>query len=275
MPTFTYLIAEDEALPRQDLIDLLVSLWPEASCIAVCENGIEAVAAYHEKKPDVAFLDIKMPGLSGLEVAKQILVNNPSCLIVFATAYEQHAVEAFDQHAADYLLKPVRRDRLQDTVARLKRQLSAVQSSTHTGGDNNKQSAEETLAKLIQTLQGVTPAFASTAQPAKSKLQWIHATVGDSVRMFPLADVVYFQSSDKYTRVVMHKEETVIRTPIKDLLETLDADEFWQIHRGTLVRASAIARANRDDFGRLQLQLRERKEFLAVSQAYVHLFKGI
>lgn len=273
MTTFTYLIAEDEALPRQDLMDHLANLWPEAICVSVCANGLEAMAAFETYKPNVAFLDIRMPGLSGIEVAKIIqeknAANHASCLIVFATAYEQHAVEAFEQHAIDYLLKPVRQDRLQDTVIRLKQQLAALSSSSLS---LDRRAADQALAKLIQTLEAAAPAISNSVKP---KLQWINATVGDSVRMFPVAEVVYFQSSDKYTRVVMHKDETVIRTPIKDLLECLDTQEFWQVHRGTVVRASCIAKATRDDLGRLNLHLRDRKEVLPVSQAYVYLFKGI
>ena len=243
----------------------------------VTERGLddfaeaEQLAAYEAETTDVAFLDIRMPGLSGIEVAKIIqeknAIRHTSCLIVFATAYEQHAVEAFEQHAMDYLLKPVRQDRLQDTVSRLKQQLAALSSPSA-----NRSAADQALAKLIQTLQAAAPAITKSVKP---KLQWINATVGDSVRMFSVAEVVYFQSSDKYTRVVMHKDETVIRTPIKDLLECLDTQEFWQIHRGTVVRASCIAKATRDDLGRLNLHLRDRKEILPVSQAYVYLFKGI
>lgn len=243
------LIAEDEAHVAVDLRARLAALWPELEIVGVARNGTEALERLEADKPDVAFLDIKMPGMSGLDVVRQL--KHP-CLIVFVTAYDQFAVEAFERAAVDYLVKPVADERLKRTVARLR---EAV-----------KKSVAPDLSALVASLQD-----AMGAHPGRIK--WIKASLGDTLRLVSIDEVCYFQSADKYTTVRTRDAELLVRMPIKELIPKLDPQQFWQIHRGTVVNARQILTATSDGDGHLTLKLRDRPESLAVSRSYAHLFK--
>ena len=246
----TAIIADDEDLPRAELRRMLAAAWPELAIVAECEHGPAAVEAIDAHAPDIAFLDIRMPGASGLDVARAA---SGRCHTVFTTAYDSHAVEAFDAGALDYLLKPIDAQRLAQAVARLRERLAA-------------QGGAPDLDALVERLR-LRP-----GAPAQ-KLRWISASVGDTIKMFSIDEVLFFQSDEKYTRVVGTRDEAHVRKPLKEIAEGLDGEEFWQIHRGTIVRAGAIARAQRDEMGRITLHLRDHAEKLPVSQAYAWRFK--
>lgn len=250
------LIADDEPLLAEDLRRRLAALWPELEIVAVCHDGSAALERLHADRPDVAFLDIRMPGLTGLEVAARL---DYPCLVVFVTAYDQYAVEAFERAAADYVLKPADDARLTTTVARLKRALGEPSGTERT----------RLAAALAEVLGKVSPG--NTAMPAP--LKWIRASVGDSVRLVPVAEVRYFQAADKYTAVMTASAELLIRTPIKELAEQLDPETFWQVHRGTIVNATFVTAARHDESGRVLLGLRDRPETVTVSRSYAHLFR--
>ncbi len=260
------LIAEDEPLLAQGLKDALALAWPELQVIALAPNGIEALRLAAAERPDVAFLDIRMPGLSGLEVAAELAdrlnEGEPVPRIVFVTAYDEYALKAFELAAVDYLLKPVSAERLAKAVARLKTQLAAPR---------------EDLAQLVSRLQkvlvGGTADAATGAAANGPTLKIVRAGVGNSVRMIPVEEVCYFQASDKYTSVVTRDAEALIRTPLKELLAQLPQDKFRQIHRGVVVNISEVAAAVRDDAGRMSLRLRQRKEILPVSRVYAEQFR--
>lgn len=247
----TAILADDEDLPRAELRRMLATAWPELRVLAECEHGPAAVEALDAQQPDIAFLDIRMPGQSGLDVARAA---SGRCHIVFTTAYDSHAVSAFEAGAVDYLLKPISADRLAQTVQRLKDRLAAKADVP---------ALEPLVAQLAARLQGV---------PAQ-KLRWVSASVGDTIKLFGVDEVLFFQSDEKYTRVVTATDEAHIRKPLKEIADGLDGDEFWQVHRGLMVRASAIARAQRDELGRITLHLRNHPEKLAVSQAWAWRFK--
>ncbi len=252
----TALIADDEALLAADLKGRIEALWPELEICAVCHDGPQALKQLEAQKPDIAFLDIRMPGLSGLEVAARL---DFPCHVVFVTAYDQYAVEAFERAAVDYVLKPAEDARLVKTVERLQRAL----------GEPSASERGRLAAAIAEVLGKVSPG--DTARPAW--LKWIRASVGDSVRLAPTADVLYFQAADKYTSVVTATGELLIRTPIRDLAGQLDPEVFWQVHRGTLVNVSFITAARHDESGRVHLGVRDRQEQLVVSRAYAHLFR--
>ena len=249
------IIADDEDLPRAELRRMLAAAWPELRIVAECEHGPAAVEAIDELAPDIAFLDIRMPGLSGLEVARAA---SGRCHTVFTTAYDSHAVEAFDAGAADYLLKPVAADRLAQTVQRLRERLQARQQAP------DLDRLVERLSSQLQQRGG---------QAATARLRWISASVGDTIKMFGVDEVLFFQSDEKYTRVVTAADEAHVRKPLKEIAEGLDPQTFWQVHRGVIVRAAGIARAQRDELGRITLHLKGHAEKLAVSQAYAWRFK--
>ena len=263
MTTPTALIAEDEPLLAQALAAELARAWPELRIVATVGDGQSAVTQSLALQPDVLFFDIRMPGQSGLEAAAELAdewpQQPPFPALVFVTAYDQYAVQAFEAQAADYVLKPVQAARLQKTVARVQ-ELLAKRSA---GADP----LEATLGQLRHLLAGGAP-----AQPA---LKVIQASVGSSIRMVPVEEIVYFEAADKYVRVLTAQNEYLIRTPLKDLLPQLDPDVFWQIHRGTVVRATAIDNVTRDEAGKLHLALRGRSEKLAVSRLYAQLFKAM
>ncbi|MFD0725635.1 LytR/AlgR family response regulator transcription factor [Lysobacter brunescens] len=251
--TIRAILAEDETPLRDALRAMLGIVWPELEIVAECEDGIAAMEAIAGHRPDVCFLDIRMPGVTGLDVARAAIAAKSQ--VVFTTAYDEFAVRAFEAGAVDYLLKPIQPERLGRAVERLRERLAA-----RNGGD------VDTDLDALET----------RLKPSGSRLiRWISAAVGDSVRMLGIDEVLYFQAQDKYVRVVTAEGEAIIRTPIKDILAGLDPDIFWQVHRGTVVRVSAIDRVRRDELGKSLLSLRGRSDALPVSAAFLHRFKGM
>ncbi len=248
------LIAEDEPLLAQQLKSLLGQAWPELSVAALAPNGIEALAAAERLLPEVAFLDIRMPGLDGLELAAELAdrLGDRVPAIVFVTAHDEYALKAFERAAVDYLLKPVSAERLAKCVARLKTRIEKPRS----------------VDALVSQLQKLL----ATEQKGKP-LSVIRAGSGNAVRMIPLEEVCYFQATDKYTNVVTREGEALIRMSLKDLLRQLPPARFQQIHRGTVVNMDEVASALRDEAGRISLSLRKRKETLPVSRIYADLFR--
>jgi DNA-binding LytR/AlgR family response regulator len=251
------LIAEDEAPLRRALCAQIAAVWPQLQIVAECEDGIAAMEAIVAHRPSIAFLDIRMPGVSGLDVARA--ASAAGALVVFTTAYDEYAVRAFEAGAVDYLLKPVQRERLQAAIARLQTRLPS----------NSHSDAQATQTREIDALE-------ARLRPSGARaIRWISAAVGDSVRMIGIEQVLFFQAQDKYVRVVTAEGEAIIRTPIKEVLAGLDPDEFWQVHRGTVVRVAAIDRMRKDELGKSSLQLRGHAETLPVSAAFLHRFRGM
>ena len=251
----TAVVADDEPRLAEYLASRLAALWPELVIAGVAANGPEAQAMLATEAPDIAFLDIRMPGLTGLEVARSAAAH---VHVVFVTAYDQYAVDAFDRSAVDYLLKPVGDERLAETVARLKAKLQA-------------DTAPELRAALA-----VIARFAPlprNANGGSERLAWIRASAGTQVRLIAVEEVSYFQANDKYTSVFTAEGEALIRTPLKELGEQLDPDRFWQVHRSTIVNLGHVSTTTRDLTGRITLKLKTRPEQVAVSRAYAHLFK--
>lgn len=253
----TCVVAEDEALLRDSLLELLAEAWPELEVVAACEDGGSALEAIAAHQPDVAFLDIRMPGLTGLEVASALAGASPHTRVVFVTAYDQYAIGAFERGAVDYLLKPVARERLLATVARLRQRAPA--------GPDPAQ-----LAALLEQLGRALPA--ASRQPP---LVWLTASSGAETRLIMVDDVAYFQSDSKYTVVMTQQGESLLRKPIRELLDVLDPNIFKQIHRSTIVNLKAIASVARDESGRGIVKLRTRPETLSVSQPFMALFKNM
>jgi len=248
----TAIIAEDEPALAEELGDLLADAWPDLHIVALARNGGDALGAIAEYEPDIAFLDIRMPGLTGLQVAQQVAQGGGATRIVFVTAFDEHAVEAFEARAVDYLLKPIRRERLMETVARLQA--------------GNSDSAPVLDPQWIAALQ-------QAAGAPRKYLRWLNCGQGSEIDVIATSEVLYFQSRDKYTCVVTLDKERYIRTPIKELLNELDPDEFWQIHRSSVIRVAALERAVRDDAGRLHAKLRGRVELVPVSLAFAGRFR--
>jgi DNA-binding LytR/AlgR family response regulator len=244
----TALIAEDEPLMRERLREKLAETWPELTIVAEAGDGDEALALFDLHAPQVAFLDVRMPGRNGLEVAAAI---GGDCHVVFITAYDQYAINAFAAGAVDYLLKPVESDRLQQTVERVQRKLASPPAD---------------LSQLLAQLR-------AQSAPQAQRLRWIKAAVGKQIKLIAIDEVQFFQSDTKYTRVVMAQSEALIRTPLKDLLPELDPDRFWQIHRSTVVNLDAVASVLREDAERQFVVLKGRQEKLAISRQFTHLFK--
>jgi DNA-binding LytR/AlgR family response regulator len=269
-PSPTALIAEDEPLLAAALQAELKKLWPELEVVAVVGNGITAVEKTLALKPDVVFLDIRMPGQTGLEAAAELADEWPPDeaafpALVFVTAYDEYAVQAFEAQAMDYVLKPVQNARLARTVERLKAALEKQGTQVETPA------MEATLAQLRALL-----AAPPSAAVATERLKVIQASVGNQIHMVSIQEVVVFEAADKYVRVLTASAEFLIRTPLKDLLPQLDEAEFWQVHRGTVVRATAIASVQRDETGRTSLLLRERVgERVAVSRVYAQRFRAM
>ena len=246
----TALLADDELTLREHLKDKLQRFWPELEIVAEVDNGIDALEYVQALRPDVAFLDIRMPGLSGMRVAQQLAA---STHIVFVTAYDQYAVDAFNHNAVDYLLKPYSDERLQETIRRLK--------------------AREDTATDGQRLQSMLSQLAQQPVSGSRPLQWIRASVGGDVSLIHLDDVIFFQSGDKYTTVCTANVEYLIRTPLKELEATLDSEQFWRVHRSFIVNVAYIDKARRTIDGRYSLTLKECDKRVDVSRAYSHLFK--
>jgi DNA-binding LytR/AlgR family response regulator len=265
------LIAEDEPLLAAHLKAELAKAWPELVIGALVGDGASATRAALALKPDVCFLDIRMPGSSGLEAAQALAEDwpeeTPFPLLVFVTAYDQYAVQAFDAQAVDYLVKPLDGPRLAATVGRLRKRLAerAPQGAL--------QDSLEQLRALLQAHPGA-PGAGPAAAPG-GRLEVIQASVGNVVHMVPIDDVLYFEAADKYVRVITAEREHLVRISLRELLPQLDPQTFWQVHRGLVVRARAIARAQRDDSGKVFLTLRGRSERLTASRLYAHLFKGM
>jgi DNA-binding LytR/AlgR family response regulator len=244
----TAILAEDEPILLAQLQAKLAKLWPELEVIATAEDGAAALEALEDRTPDFMFLDIQMPEMTGLEVARHVGARSH---VVFVTAYDQYAIQAFETGAVDYVLKPMTDERLSLTIERLR-------------------------AKAATPPPDLTALLAQLAQQAGAKrerLQWIKATVGQQLRLIPVSDVLFFQSDEKYTRVVTRDSEALIKTPIRELLDGLDPEVFWQIHRSTLVNAAAISGVTRDFRGQARVKVKGRDEELVVSRIYSHLFK--
>jgi DNA-binding LytR/AlgR family response regulator len=249
MKPLTALIAEDEPLLRGEIKEALAKLWPELVICAEARDGIEAMHALEQHVPEVLFLDIQMPGMSGLDVAKRA---SGRCHVVFVTAYDQYAVAAFEEGAVDYVMKPFTTARLALAVDRLKAKAGSIPASLDTF-----------LRKLAD------------AMTKREHLRWITASQGNDLRLITVDEICYLKSADKYTIVVTRAQESVIRRPIRELIDELDPEVFWQIHRGTLVNVNAIGGVTRDLSGKLRVKLKQRPETLAVSNPYVHRFKSM
>ncbi len=274
------LIADDERLMRDQLRARLTEVWPELEIVAEAKNGLEAVALTEQHHPDIVFLDIRMPGLTGVDAARQIAQlptfdeadGWPGCEIVFITAYDQYAVEAFEQGVVDYVLKPAERQRLQLTVGRIRQRMA--ERANHTADETA--SATPPLATHTPDMQRLLQSLAGQLNPqAPAKLQWIQATVRQAIQMIPVEDVLFFISDEKYTRVQTPTVEALIRKTIKELVEELDMQLFWQIHRSTLVNVKAISGVSRDERGRQLVSVRGSTEKLEVSRSYAGLFKAM
>jgi DNA-binding LytR/AlgR family response regulator len=245
----TAIIAEDEEILRTQLQNKLKKLWPDLEILASVGDGASALEALEDRVPDFMFLDIQMPEMTGVEVARHVAGR---CHVVFVTAYDQYAIQAFETGAVDYLLKPATDERLAVTVERLKEKLSTPPTDLNA-----------VLARIGEQIAGAK----------KERLQWIKATVGQNLRLIPVSEVLFFQSDEKYTRVVTHDTEALIKTPIRELLDGLDQEVFWQIHRSTLVNVNAIAAVTRDFRGQARVKIKGKDESLVVSRIYSHLFK--
>jgi DNA-binding LytR/AlgR family response regulator len=252
-------IADDEALMREQLRARLGEVWPELEIVAEARNGAEAVELVAAERPDVVFLDIRMPAKSGIEAAREIAALQIGARvpeIVFVTAYDQYAIDAFEQGVIDYVLKPAERERLALTVERIRKRLAAPT-------DDAQGALQQALERLAGRLE------------APAHLRWIQASVGQQIQMIPVEEVLFFISDEKYTRVQTAQQEALIRTPIRELIAALDPAQFWQIHRSTLINARAIAGISRDERGRQLVSIRGRPEKLEVSRSYAHLFRGM
>ena len=258
---WTAIVAEDEPLLRQALLDRLAEAWPELEIVAACEDGASAVEALAEFQPDVAFLDIRMPGLTGLDVAATAAESSPRTQVVFVTAYDQYAVDAFEQGAVDYLLKPIAADRLAATVQRLQSRSGDAQA----------------VAALLQRLGALSNGALGAARGAESAppLTWLTASAGKETRLVLVDEVAYFRADNKYTTVVTAEGEALLRTSIRELVGMLDPALFKQIHRSTIVNLKAIAGITRDDAGRGIVRLKSRPETLLVSQPFMALFRNM
>lgn len=269
----TALIAEDEPLLAASLRQELAQLWPDLQVLAEVPDGQSAVQMTLSQRPQIVFLDIRMPGMSGLEAAQAIAEDwsadtSPCPLIVFVTAYDQHALHAFEHAAVDYVLKPVQTVRLQRTCQRLQDEL-ARRRGAH-------DASEPLLAQLRALIQSDVRAQATVgSSPMPSPLRVLQASQGQTLHMVPVDDVIYFEAADKYVRVVTAQSEHLLRISLKELAPRLPPDQFWQIHRSTLVRADAIATARREETGRYTLTLKARTDKLTVSRLYAHLFKAM
>ena len=271
-------IADDERLMRDQLRTRLAQVWPSLEIVAEAKNGLEAIEAVRVHQPDVIFLDIRMPGLTGVEAAKEIAqldLGDDALLpeMVFITAYDQYALDAFEQGAVDYVLKPAEPERLRVTAERLQKRLmqragegsDSVATASSVANSGGGTSVQQLLHVLSAQLKG---------QPVQY-LSWLQASVGQSIQMVAVADVLFCVSDDKYTRVQTLKKEFLIRKPIKELVDELDPKVFWQIHRSTLVNVNAISGVQRDERGRQEVLIKGRADRLAVSRSASQLFRGM
>ena len=251
----TAVIAEDEPILRAQLKAKLARMWPELTIVADVGDGEAALEAIDEHRPQLAFLDIQMPEMTGVEVAKSLAANSDwRCHVVFVTAFDHYAVEAFDANAVDYVLKPYSDERLQAAVNRLKQRLAMMPAPS-------------------QDLDALITRLSARLKPEVQRLSWIKASVGNQLRLIPIDEVLFFQSDEKYTLVATQALDTLIRTPIREILDGLDGSAFWQIHRSTIVNARAIELVNRDFRGQASVKIKGRPENLVVSRPFSHLFK--
>ena len=255
---FKCVVAEDEALLRDSLLQMLAEVWPELDVVAACDDGGAALEAIAEHQPDVVFLDIRMPGLSGLEVAAAMTEASPRSQIVFVTAYNQYAIDAFEKGAVDYLLKPIEKDRLAATVQRLQARAASGRPDA------------AALAALVNQLSAGLPKVAGA-----TPLVWITASSGSETKLIMVDDIAYFQSDNKYTIVMTAAGEAILRKPIRELLDVLDPNIFKQIHRATIVNIKHIASIARDNSGKGIVKLKTRPETLSVSQPFMALFRNM
>jgi DNA-binding LytR/AlgR family response regulator len=260
----TAVLAEDETLLRQFLKKKLEKLWPELQVVGEAEDGRSAANLIATVKPSMCFLDIRMPEMTGLEVASAIAETSPGTHVVFVTAYHEYAVAAFERGAVDYLLKPLQEDRLITTIERLKEHIETDDRDAPTLPDN--------MAQLISQLKREMRTGGSTGTVAEP-LRWIKASLGSTLKLIDIKDVLFFNSDEKYTRVVTATEEALIRKPLRELLDEIDPNQFWQIHRGTIVNVSAIAGVTRDFRGDATVKVKGHSEVLKVSRPFSHLFK--
>jgi len=251
-PAPTAVVADDERLMREQIIDRLKEAWPELSIVGEAGNGGEAIAMVRSLEPDIVFLDISMPGIDGIQAAQALA---GQAHVVFVTAYDQYAISAFEQGAVDYLLKPAEPDRVALTCERLRARLR-----------QEPDAMKDLLAQLAQRLE-------TRGLKSREHMRWVQASVGANLRMIPTSEILFFRAEDKYTRVQTQRFEALIRKPIKELIDELDPDEFWQIHRATVVRVDAIEQVSRDLRGRQIVQVRGSAEKLEVSRTFNHLFK--
>lgn len=266
------LVADDERLLREQLKSRLADVWPDLVICGEAKDGQDAVEKAEALRPDVVFLDIRMPALTGLEAAREI-VTLPSWAgeIVFVTAYDEYAVAAFEQGALDYLLKPVEAERLAQTAQRVRNRLARRAHAAAGTPATDEAALDALLAKFLQAQQSVQRTPGAEAEPA---LRWIQCTAGSTTRLINVKDVLFFRSDEKYTRVQTRDQEAFIRTPIRELMPRLDGEQFWQIHRSTIVNVDAIEAVTRDDTGRQRVQLQGHPEVLEVSRSFAHLFRG-
>lgn len=266
----TALIADDEPLLRESLSRALQQHWPELTVVATARNGREAVELFEIHAPDIVFLDVHMPGINGVEAARQI---GRRAQLVFVTAYEQYAVQAFEQGALDYVVKPVDPVRLGDTVERLQERLRLLRTGqspvAQAGG------LDAVIEQLAQRLaqDGSLPLSTARGAPAGGYLQWIRASVGSTLRLIPVEQILFMRSDEKYTLVVWEEGEALIRTPIRELIEQLDPQHFVQVHRSVVVNLHAISHVTRGPNETADLHLKKRSEVLPVSRSYLHLFR--
>ena len=277
MLTARALIAEDEPLLAANLQAELERLWQGLEIVANVRHGTAAVENALALRPDVVFLDIRMPGLSGLEAAQAIAEDWPDAagalpVIVFVTAYDQYALQAFEHSAVDYVLKPVQPERLAQTCTRVQ---AALNARTGNGQAPNHAAALEATLGQLRHLLGAPGLAVGGAMPTAPKLSVIQASVGTAIHMVPVGEVLYFEAADKYVRVITAEREYLIRTALRELVPQLDETRFWQVHRGIVVRADAIATAVRDESGKVHLTLRGHKDKLVASRLYAHLFKAM
>lgn len=242
------IIAEDEPVLRTGMKRLLAAIWPELAVVGLAADGLQATQLLEQHAPDVLFLDIQMPGCSGLEVAK---VASGRCHVVFVTGYDQYAVAAFEHGAVDYLMKPVNASRLAAACHRVR----------------------ERLATKPANLDALVARLADAAASRRAYLRWINVESGPKVQLVTVEEICYFQADTKYTRLVTADRESLIRMSLKELVDELDPADFWQVHRSTIVNVNAIAEVSRDARGHPRLHLKHRSEALEISQPYAHLFR--
>ena len=288
------LIAEDEPLLAEGLKAELARLWPELTVVACVGDGQSAVSQALLLQPQVCFLDIRMPGMSGLEAAQALVedwpgdtpdaTNAPFPLLVFVTAYDQYALQAFEVQALDYLVKPITTERLAECVKRLKARLNSIQQDGQQALQQARELAPQTPPQtptqagdiLAQTMSQLRALLGNAAAPnTVPRLDVIQAQVGATVHLVPVDDVLYFEAADKYVRVVTAEREHLVRASLRELTPQLDAQRFWQVHRATIVQARAIVTAKREESGKVTLTLKGRSEKLVASRLYAHLFKGM